>query len=176
MAKDPFQGQQAEKDEEIRLATEAEAKAKRDADEAFRLAEQRRKEEAARLKQGEREAEQARVEASRTAKSAERTAGRADRALETAERQEGAAVAKETRVEMAKPADYGRVRGEYGGLGTLTRKWTFANLDRATIDLRALRPFIPMDGLERAVRAFIDAGGRELRGVDIFEDDKTRVV
>lgn len=69
----------------------------------------------------------------------------------------------------AKPAEMSRVRGEYGALSSLRTTWTFSDLDRDNIDLAALRQHLPMDGLERAVRSFIKAGGRELDGVKIFQ-------
>lgn len=70
---------------------------------------------------------------------------------------------------QAKAADLSRTRGEYGAVSSLRTLWTFSDLDREMIDLYTLRFYIPMDGLERAVRAFIKAGGRDLRGVKIFE-------
>ena len=48
-------------------------------------------------------------------------------------------------------------------------QWVFDEIDRASLDLEALRFHIPADGLEKAVRSFIKAGGRELRGTRIFE-------
>ena len=45
----------------------------------------------------------------------------------------------------------------------------FDEIDRASLDLEALRVHIPADGLETAVRSFLKAGGRELRGTRIFE-------
>ena len=45
----------------------------------------------------------------------------------------------------------------------------FDEIDRASLDLEALRFHIPADGLEKAVRSLIKAGGRELRGTRIFE-------
>lgn len=69
----------------------------------------------------------------------------------------------------AKAAEMSRVRGEYGAVSSLRTTWTFSDLDRGTLDLEALRPHLPLDGLERAVRAFVKAGGRDLAGVHIFE-------
>jgi hypothetical protein len=45
----------------------------------------------------------------------------------------------------------------------------FDEIDREEIDLEVLRFHIPADGLEKAVRSFIKAGGRELRGTRIYE-------
>lgn len=164
-----------------RAAAEA-ARRQEEADriEADRLEKERvAKEEAARLekerKARERAAAMEAEERDRLARAAERSAGRAEKELDRAERREDAAIIKERRVETAKPAEFGRTRGDYGGLSTLQRHWTFANLDRAALDLELLRGHLPGDALEQAVRSFIAAGGRELRGVDIFEDDRTRV-
>lgn len=69
----------------------------------------------------------------------------------------------------AKPAELSRTRGEYGSVSSLRTSWTFRDLDRAQLDLEMLRQHIPADGLEKAVRSFIRAGGRSLAGVVIFE-------
>jgi hypothetical protein len=76
---------------------------------------------------------------------------------------------------QAKAADLSRTRGEYGAVSSLRTTWTFSDLDRAALDLEALREHLPIDGLERAVRSFIKAGGRELRGVNIFETTNATV-
>lgn len=68
-----------------------------------------------------------------------------------------------------KPAELSRTRGEYGAVSSLRTQWTFDEIDRASLDLEALRPYLPTDGLEKAVRAFIKAGGRELKGTKIYE-------
>lgn len=67
------------------------------------------------------------------------------------------------------PAELSRTRGEYGSVSSLRTQWVFDEIDRTTIDLEALRPYLPTDALEKAVRAFIKAGGRELRGTTILE-------
>ncbi len=48
-------------------------------------------------------------------------------------------------------------------------------VDRDKIDLEALRPYISEDGLIRAVLSYIRAGGRELRGVRIYQDSLERL-
>src|SRR3990167_3129 len=73
-------------------------------------------------------------------------------------------------------ADLSRTRSEVGGsVSSLRTVWDFDGMDRAKIDLEALRPYIPVDGLEKAVRAFIKAGGRNLKGVRIYEDRRVVV-
>lgn len=75
----------------------------------------------------------------------------------------------------AKAAEMSRVRGEYGAVSSLRTTWTFSDLDRAELDLNALRYHLPEDGLERAVRSFIKAGGRKLDGVTIHETENAVV-
>lgn len=115
-------------------------------------------------------AEQARREAEAAAQ-AMRDAASLDTAVQ-AERAADAAAADAVKAEVAataKPAELSRVRGEYGAVSSLRTEWVFEGVDRATIDLEALRPYLPVDGIEKALRSYIRAGGRELRGVRIFE-------
>jgi chromosome segregation ATPase len=109
------------------------------------------------------------------ARIARRQAREADTAASDQAQRVDAADAKVQKVRTAKPATFAKTRGDYGGVGTLQRYWTFANIDREALDLEPLRHLIPLDGIERAIRAYIDAGGRRLAGVDIYEDDKPRV-
>lgn len=80
------------------------------------------------------------------------------------------------RAAIAKPAELSRVRGNIGAVASLRTFWDFDGLDRNTLDLEALRQHLPVDALEKAVRAFVKAGGRKLKGVHIFENTGTRVV
>lgn len=68
-----------------------------------------------------------------------------------------------------KAAELSQTRGEYGSLSSLRTVWTFDGIDRDALDLEALRQHFPIDGLEKAIRSFIRAGGRELNGTRIFE-------
>jgi hypothetical protein len=115
-------------------------------------------------------AEQARREAEAAAQ-AMRDAASLDEAVQ-AEKAADAAAADAVKAEVAataKPAELSRVRGEYGAVSSLRTEWVFEGVDRATIDLEALRPYLPVDGIEKAIRSFIRAGGRELRGTRIYE-------
>lgn len=78
---------------------------------------------------------------------------------------------------QAKPAELSRTRGDLGALSSLRTFWSFdpATLNRNAIDLEALRPHLPIAALEAAIRSYIKAGGRDLRGVRIFEDKQARV-
>jgi hypothetical protein len=80
------------------------------------------------------------------------------------------------RYAAAKPAELSRTRTDLGAVASLRTFWDFADLDRATLDLELLRAHIPLDCLEKAVRSYVRAGGRECRGVRIFENTATRVV
>jgi hypothetical protein len=60
------------------------------------------------------------------------------------------------------------------GNATLVDNWTFDELDINTVDLAALRPFLPQTAIEQALRAFIKAGRREIAGARIFNDNKAR--
>lgn len=82
-----------------------------------------------------------------------------------------ALAAKAAQAATAKPAEMARTRGDYGALGTLRQEWVFSDLDRDALDLEALRPYLPVDGIEKALRGFIKAGGRELRGVRIHQTE-----
>lgn len=70
----------------------------------------------------------------------------------------------------AKPAELARTRGEMGSVATLRTSWDAEILDYAAIPLEAIRAFVPRDAIEKAVRAFVRAGGRELKGVRIYEN------
>jgi hypothetical protein len=135
---------------------EKEARARREREEQERLA--REAAETAR-----REAE-ARARALADEKSLQ-AAIAAEKAAETA----SADLVKAAQAAAVKPAELSRTRGDYGAVSSLRTQWVFEGIDRAEIDLEALRFHIPADGLEKAVRSFIKAGGRELRGTRIYE-------
>ena len=73
----------------------------------------------------------------------------------------------------------GKSRGDYGGQTTLKQFWNFDPIvDRARVDLDALRDHLPADALEKAVRSWIKGNddalrqGATLGGVRIFEDTR----
>lgn len=68
-----------------------------------------------------------------------------------------------------------RIRGEDGSVTTTSKKWVGTMAQRATLDLEKLREHIPADALDRAVQAYVDAGGRILTGAHIFEDTIVQV-
>ena len=123
----------------------------------------------------EAEAEAARIAAEAEA-AAEDDAGM-DSAIDAAQAAAHAAAdAEQARKDAAaKAADLSRTRGDLGAVSSLVTFWDFSDLDRAALDLEAIRAHIPQDAIEKAVRSFIKAGGRELEGVKIFENTRARV-
>ena len=75
----------------------------------------------------------------------------------------------------ANAAELSRTRSAAGSVASLRTFWTFRDMDRRTLDLLTIRDHIPVDALEKAVRSYIKAGGRELAGVVIYEDRETVV-
>lgn len=148
-----------------------------------RLTEYQRKKAAEERRRREEEERKAREEADRLAKeAAERAAALAqesdlDEALaaEEAAKAAAAVASKAHQETSANAADLSRTRGDYGSVASLRTFWNFRNLDRDKLDLAPLRAHLPQDGLEKAVRSFIKAGGRDLNGVEIFEDAATVV-
>lgn len=70
--------------------------------------------------------------------------------------------------------DLSRTRGNYG-LSGLVNKWTFDGFDREKLDLEALRQHLPEEAVKSAIRSYIAAGGRNLRGVSIYEEARAVV-
>lgn len=172
----------------VQLANE-ERRRREEAERIAREEERQRREAAQRAEAEARAAEQAaarkRNESARAeaeAKAAELRA-RAEEAR-VAEDQAAAARAEAQRAAAAPAADLSRSRGERGGVSSLKAHLTFRDLDRATIDLEALRNYLPDKALEQAVKGWIDAnkgaaqaaakgGAQPLRGVTIFEELKS---
>ena len=126
----------------------------------------RRKAEAER-KRREAEARDAAAKA-RLAEEAMNTEDELTQAIEA-----GAEADRARKAAAAKAADLGRSRGETGALASLRTTWDFEIT--GAVDLEALRKHIPQDAIERAIRAYIKADGRELGGVRIFQITSTVV-
>lgn len=131
------------------------AEARRAAEEAARVA----REEAERQRQIA-----ARAEEANRVKTAAKHLGKVEEAVAVAEQAEAVAVSK--------PADLTRVRSDGGGVVSATSKWAHEIVDISAIPLDALRPYIPRTEIDKAIRAYIRTGHRELAGVRIFEDVK----
>lgn len=159
--------------EENRVAADAAAAdARRIADEA---AEKRRHEQII--------ADQARREREDVARAADAQAEEDRRQREALAREAEDKAANERALAEAaatvSDADLSRARGARGGVSSLTTFWDMRDLDRATIDLEALRDHISFDALEKAVRSYKDAnkerleGGHQIRGVVFFKNHRT---
>lgn len=130
-------------------------------------AERRRREEEARLarEQAEREAQEALDRAAAMpAKQADAALSDAIEAQTHAETLAGAA--------QANAAELSRTRTDNGVVSSLKTQWKGELTDRASLDLDKLRPYLPLDAIDKAINAFVRAGGRELSGANIFEDMK----
>lgn len=136
--------------------------------------ERRRREETERL--AREEADRARKEAEAKA-AAMTTQAALDDAVsaEALARQAAADAEKAAKEAGAKAAEMSRTRGDLGSVASLRTFWDVADLDRNTLDLESIRAHISIDALEKAVRAFVRAGGRKLTGARIFENTSTQV-
>ncbi len=173
IAREAAEAAKAAEDEEERKRIEAEqaernvqARIKEAADTAAREA--REKEEA------KQRAADEKVRAARQ-KADEREAARAKREADANAKRAEAEAVKTSRAAGAGTAELSRTRGEHGSVGGIRDIWIHDenSLDRLKIDLEALRHHLPVDGIHKAIRSFIRAGGRKLRGVHILEDNQT---
>ena len=98
-------------------------------------------------------------------------------AAEDAAKQAAADAEVAAKAAAAKPADLSRTRSDEGAVASLRTWWDFrydsADAFRRDLDLESLRQHLGLDALEKAVRSFVKANGRELRGVEIFENSRT---
>ena len=136
--------------------------------------ERRRREEEERARREE--AERARQEAEAKAAAAENDDD-LDAAVEAeeeaAERQAQAERAE--RATQAGTADLSRQHSSAGTVASLRTTWKCPAWSRSALDLEALRPYLADADLTKAIRAFIRAGGRDLRGATIEEVFESRV-
>ena len=143
----------------------------------LRIKEDAARKERERIAAEERAAAEAARKAAEEAEKAAQDSASLATAIDAAEAARKAAADAEAAQKAAevKAAELSRSRGEYGSLASLRTFWDFADLDRAALDLEALRQHLSVDALEKAVRSYIKAGGRELRGVRIFENTQASV-
>ena len=171
----------AEQEAAARNAAEraASAEAQRAAAEA---ALQARAREAAERETAEREAAEAARIAAKAAAEREAADLKAAEAVQKAADQAAADAVKASRAAGAKAADMSRSRSDHGSVSSLHTFWDHKpedpncidSVDRTKVDLEPLRQHLPMDALDKAVKALVKAGGRELRGVTIFENTVSR--
>jgi hypothetical protein len=165
-------------DEPAKAKSAIEARMKSYADKKA-AAERRAREELARQQAEEAERKRLAAEAAEQAMMAktEPTHDDLDRAILAEEdaRDAQADAAAAQRLAQAKPAELARTRSDHGAVATLARTWEFHDLNRATIDLEVLRPHLSTDCIEKALRSFINAGGRTITGATIREGTAMRV-
>lgn len=122
------------------------------------------------------EAERARREAEEKAAAAQ-TEGDLDAAVraeeEAAEAQ--AAAERAERDAQAGAADMSRQHSAAGTVASLRTSIRCTAWRRPDLDLDALRPYFADADIEKAIRGYIRAGGRELRGATIEEISESRV-
>lgn len=68
-----------------------------------------------------------------------------------------------------------RSRGSFGAIASLRETWVHGEVDRAKLDLESLRIWFSEESIDKAIRAAIRAGVRELKGVSIHQETQTRV-
>ena len=128
----------------------------------------------ARLAQEEAQAAQEKAQAEERASARRRAAEEASRKEQEADRHTVAAMAAE-QAAQAKPAEVVRGRSDSGKLSTLRTTWVGEILDLDELDVERLKPFIAKQHLEQALRAYVRAGHRELRGAAIYETSSAQV-
>jgi hypothetical protein len=69
----------------------------------------------------------------------------------------------------AKSAELSRTRSDSGAVSSLRTEWKGEIVSKAELDLEALRPYLAPADLEKAMRGYIKAGGRTLKGARIYE-------
>jgi hypothetical protein len=136
---------------------------------AAKEAEERAKREAA--EKSAREEEEARLRAAEAAQDSGNF-DEADKHLALASEAEARAVEAGANL---KPAELVRTYSSGGSVSTLKKEWTFAVESYDAVPLDTLRPYISTDAVDKAIRAFVKAGGRQLAGVRIYEAAKSMV-
>ena len=127
----------------------------------------------------EEEAERLRKKAQEEANEAARVAAmnkpkEADAAMVQAASTETAAAKMEASA-AARPAELARSRSESGALASLRTIWVGELQNREEIDYRVLSHYLSDESLQKAINAYVKAGGRVLSGAKIFEKSETVV-
>lgn len=168
-------------DYDNRKLAEEQERRRREAEEAARREREAREER----ERQEREAEQARLAAERARKPETKeekghAALEAEQAASAARIEETVAAqrAEEARIDtLRKPADIMRNRGEDGTLSTVGQEKYAEIVDRAKLDLVKLGPYIPLDGLQKALNAWARATDyrEEMPGASVGRRNKSLV-
>ncbi|WP_417790319.1 hypothetical protein [Terasakiella pusilla] len=132
-----------------------------------------------RIRREEERKERERLEAERKAKEAEIAKLEAEGKAFAAEQaqEEAAKLQKQEAKAEKKAATNTQVRSNLGATASLSSVWSFEIEDLNKIDLNQLRDHFTQAEIEKALRSFVreHKGERELSGVRIFQDHKTRV-
>lgn len=62
----------------------------------------------------------------------------------------------------------------FGTVASFNDPWAVEITSKDSLDLNKLRPYLSLDVLDKAAKAYIRAGGRELTGARIFQEPKVR--
>ncbi len=146
-----------------------------------------RKKRDAELRRRREEENKARAEAEKARQKAEEADKAAMEAQETTDREMDSAIEAEDRAAQAEAdhvtaqraaeasaAEMSRSRSDKGAGFGLVTFWDYRALNRRIIDLEKLRQHLPEDAIISAVKSYIKAGGRQLTGVEIFENTTNR--
>lgn len=96
----------------------------------------------------------------------------ADETMASAQKTEATALRLETASENDK--QLGKVRGEYGKT-VATKRWVFEVDDYSKVDIMAVARYLDQASIDKAIRGFIANGGREIKGVSIYEQETVSV-
>ncbi|MGE4043422.1 MAG: hypothetical protein AB7F35_01120 [Acetobacteraceae bacterium] len=121
------------------------------------------------------EAERLRLEAEAKAAEAEAMAGNNVKASDAMLTFAAHTEQQAAKLEEARPADLAKTRGSIGSVASLRTRWVGEVTNAAALDLEKLRPHFSADALQKALNAYVAAGGRELTGASIYEKSDTVV-
>lgn len=76
--------------------------------------------------------------------------------------------------QAASSADLTRSYSRGGSVTSLSRVWTFTVENRDAMDFSEFAAYFPLSDIEKALRAAVKAGKRNIKGVKIFEQAKAR--
>ena len=134
------------------------------------MAEQRRRnEEAARLR-AESEAQAAAAQALEKANMKPQAEAVLDQAVIAAQQ-----AAKAEKHADAKPAEMSQSRSASGAVASLRTRWVGELVSIEALELDIIRHHIAPEALQKAINSYVAAGGRVLKGANIFEKSETVV-
>lgn len=91
---------------------------------------------------------------------------------ESIQAQEKAAItSQQARATVSAPV---RTQTSFGTKATAKMVWDFEILDREKLAIEKLLPYIGLDVLEKAMKAFVKGGGRDMPGANIFQRQEVK--